>query len=81
MTFCQVSFKWVGRMANLSVQRIARRQFTMTTIACPLGIFRYQQKVPSGQDMEFFEGGSGGTFLHKKVPPVTSPFPRRRGHA
>ena len=36
--------------------------------------FRRQRKPHCGRDMEFFEGGTGETFLHKKVSPVNSSF-------
>jgi len=35
----------------------------------PPGSLRRRRKLPGGQRMEFFEGGSGGNFLHKKVTP------------
>jgi len=43
-----------------------------TSISVPPDSLRQPRKLSGGQDMEFFEGGPGETFLRKKVSPVSS---------
>ena len=54
---------------DLFVKRSSPDPSPKTSTSCPLGSLRCERKLPNGQDMEFFEGNPGGTFLHKKVPP------------
>jgi len=54
---------------DLFVKRSSPHPSPKTSISRSLESFRCQLKLSSEHNMEFFEGGPEGTFLHKKVPP------------
>lgn len=76
MTSVRLAFKRVNFMERPCEKRVSPYLSPKASISIPLGAFRCERKLLSGRDVEFFEGGMGGNFLHKKVSPINSLFCR-----